>query len=387
MKRVDRMKTPDFRWPRSCAVALCASAIVLGAGFGVAQPSAAQSSGARTMPSASEIPLAANAPDRYVVQRGDTLWDISRVFLRDPWFWPEIWYVNPQVENPHLIYPGDVLTLVYVDGRPQIRLERGAGTERLSPRIREQPLDEAITAIPYDVIAAFMRRPTVLDRDQVRNAPYIVAMRDGHLIAGAGNEIYARGIGDASVDERFSIVHVGRELRDPDDNALLGYRGLYVGAGPVLASGDPAKLLLTESDREALQGDKVFPETIPVGSDFVPRPPAGEVTGTIIAVDGVAVVGQYQVIAINRGDRHGLEPGSVLAIYEAGEMVRDVFAHGGLATRSSRASPFEFGGTQVQLPDERVGLAMVFHAYDRMSYALIMESQRPISVGDRVSNP
>jgi len=295
--------------------------------------------------------------------------------------------VNPQVENPHLIYPGDVLTLVYVDGRPQIRLERGAGTDRLSPRIREEPLDAAITAIPYDVIVAFMGRPTVLDRDQVRNAPYLVAMRDGHLIGGAGNEVYARGIGGAAPEERYSIVHVGQELRDPDDNDLLGYRGLYVGAGPVLTPGDPAKLRLTESTREALQGDKVFPETIDVGADFVPHAPPAGIDGTIMAVEGVSVVGQYQVIALNRGARHGLEPGHVLAIHDSGETVRDVYAHGGLATRSSRSSPFEFGGTNVTLPDERIGLAMIFHAYDRMSYALIMESERPVRLYGRVSSP
>ena len=386
MEPVDRMKTADSRFSRASLVAVCAAAAFATAGLATTERSLAQSA-TRTTPSASEMPSAWNAPDRYVVKRGDTLWDISGVFLRDPWYWPEIWYVNPQVENPHLIYPGDILTLVYVDGRPQLRLERGAGTERLSPRIREEPLDAAITAIPYDVIAAFMGRPTVLDRDQVRNAPYLVAMRDGHLIGGAGNEVYARGIGGAAPDERYSIVHVGQELRDPDDNDLLGYRGLYVGAGPVLLAGDPAKLLLTESTREALQGDKVFPEEIEIGMDFVPHAPASQIDGTILAVDGVNIVGQYQIIAINRGARHGLESGHVLAIFQSGDTVRDVYAHGGLATRKSRSSPFEFGGSRVTLPEEGVGLAMIFHAYDRMSYALIMESERPIRLGDRVSSP
>jgi hypothetical protein len=387
MEHVDRMMSATSRLPRALLTTLATATLACALGLASTGPSSAQTTAARTMPSGSDIPIAANAPDRYVVQRGDTLWDISRMFLRDPWYWPEIWYVNPQVENPHLIYPGDVLTLVYVDGRPQLRLQRGSGTERLSPRIREQPLDEAITAIPYEVIAAFMGRPTVLDRDQVRDAPYVVAMRDGHLIGGAGNEIYARGIGSADVEQRFSIVHIGQELRDPDDNDLLGYRGLYVGAGPVLMAGDPAKLLLTESSREALQGDKIFPETIDVGRDFVPHAPGSDVDGTILAVDGVSVVGQYQIIAINRGSRHGIEPGHVLAISQAGDKVKDLYKHGGLATRQSRRSPFEFGASEVRLPDERVGLAMIFHAYDRMSYALIMESDRPIRLGDHVSKP
>ena len=155
----------------------------------------------RTIATGSNIPLTADAPDEYVVKTGDTLWDISKVFLRDPWYWPEIWYVNPQVANPHLIYPGDVLKLVYVDGQPRLTVgERGGETEsgggkRLSPQVRREPLSQAITAIPYDVIASFMGRPTLLDKDQVKTAPYVVAMRDDHMIGAAGNEVYARGIG------------------------------------------------------------------------------------------------------------------------------------------------------------------------------------------------
>ena len=139
----------------------------------------------RTIATGSNIPLTADAPDEYVVKTGDTLWDISKVFLRDPWYWPEIWYVNPQVENPHLIYPGDVLKLVYVDGQPRLTLAEGAQRRRRQasvPEVRRDPLSQAITAIPYDIIASFMGRPTLLDKDQVKSAPYVVAMRDGHLI-------------------------------------------------------------------------------------------------------------------------------------------------------------------------------------------------------------
>ena len=205
----------------------------------------------RTIATGSNIPLTADAPEQYIVKPGDTLWDISKVFLRDPWYWPEIWYVNPQVQNPHLIYPGDVLKLIYVDGQPRLTVaERGAGvggegTKRLSPQVRREPLSRAITAIPYDVIAGFAGRPVLLDKDQVKNAPYIVALRDEHMIGGAGNEIYARGIEDAGVESRYSIVHVDGKLHDPDTNDLLGYTGIYVGSGPVVTTGDPAKLVLT----------------------------------------------------------------------------------------------------------------------------------------------
>jgi hypothetical protein len=341
----------------------------------------------RTMPSGSNIPLAANAPEEYVVKPGDTLWDISQVFLRDAWYWPEIWHVNPQVQNPHLIYPGDVLRLVYVDGQPRVtlaeRAQGGSGAKRLSPQVRRSPLSQAVTAIPYDVIASFMGRPTLLDRDQVRTAPYLVAMRDGHLIGGVGNEVYARGIGEAAVESRYSIIHVEEKLVDPDNNNLLGYTGVYVGSGPVMTAGDPAKLLLTETNREALQGDKLFAESVDVNVDFIPHAPASQVDAAVIAIKSHTVLGQYQVVALNRGSSDGLEPGHVLAVYQAGESVRDTYSKGGLAAGSGISKL----GKRVQLPDERAGEIMIFKAFENMSYALVMEATREISQGDRAKNP
>jgi hypothetical protein len=339
----------------------------------------------RTIATGSNIPLTADAPDEYVVKTGDTLWDISKVFLRDPWYWPEIWYVNPQVANPHLIYPGDVLKLVYIEGQPRLTIaERGesGGVKRLSPQLRREPLSQAVTAIPYDIIASFMGRPTLLDKDQVRNAPYVVAMRDGHIIGAAGNELYARGVDDAPVDARYSVIHVEEKLRDPDNNDVLGYSGMYVGSGPIATTGDPAKLILTESTREALQGDKLFPESVDVNTDFVPHAPSGEVDASIIAVRSQTIMGQYQVVALNRGASHGVEAGHVLAVHQAGAKVRDTYSKGGLSAGGS--SGF---GRNVQLPDEQVGLVMVFKAFDRMSYALVMESTHEIREGDRAKNP
>src|SRR5690606_3062394 len=174
MELVRRMKTV-----RSALVLGLAAGLTVAAGLVPLSSSAQQ--GERTIATGSNIPLTADAPDEYIVKPGDTLWDISKVFLRDPWYWPEIWYVNPQVENPHLIYPGDVLKLVYIDGQPRLtvgeRAESG-GAKRLSPQVRREPLSEAITAIPYDIVASFMGRPTLLDKDQVKNAPYVVAIRD-----------------------------------------------------------------------------------------------------------------------------------------------------------------------------------------------------------------
>jgi len=343
----------------------------------------------RTIATGSNIPLTADAPDQYVVKTGDTLWDISKVFLRDPWYWPEIWYVNPQVQNPHLIYPGDVLKLVYIDGQPRVTVgERGTesgGGKKLSPQVRREQLSQAITAIPYDVIASFMGRPTLLDGDQVKRAPYVVAMRDGHVIGAEGNEIYARGIGGAAADTRYSIIHVDEKLYDPEDGDLLGYSGQYVGSGPVATTGDPAKLVMTDSSREALQGDKLFPESVDVNVDFVPHAPTSDVKARVIAVRDHTRMGQYQVIALNRGQRAGLEPGHVLAISQVGSVVRDSYSKGGL-TATARSSMVN-RGKAVQLPDERVGLAMVFKSFDRMSYALVMETTHEIRQGDLAGNP
>jgi hypothetical protein len=341
----------------------------------------------RTIATGSQIPLSADAPDQYVVKPGDTLWDISKLYLRDAWYWPEIWYLNPQVANPHLIYPGDVLKLIYIDGQPRLtvaeRAQGGDGSKRLSPQVRREPLSRAITSIPYDIIAGFAGRPVLLDADQVADAPYVVALRDGHMIGAAGNEIYARGIEDAAPDTRYNVIHVDTKLRDPESNDVLGYTGIYVGSGPVAASGDPAKLVLTNSVREALQGDKLFPETTEVNADFVPHAPASEVDAMVIAVKDVTVMGQYQLVALNRGSDAGLEPGHILRVDQRGSVVRDKYKKGGLAAHSGVLG----GGSKVQLPDEQIGQVMVFNTTPKMSYALVMESTHEIRQGDAARNP
>ncbi len=319
------------------------------------------------------IPIAPDAPQRYVVQRGDTLWDISAKFLTDPWYWPEIWYVNPQVANPHLIYPGDVLSLIWVDGRPQLVLERG-GAVRLSPRVREQPLSEAIRAIPYDAVAAFMSRPTVLAKEQIKDAPYVARARDDRLIAASGNELYVRRLGNASLNSRYNVYHVGEPLKDPDDGDVLGYKGMFTGQADLKRQGDPATMQMVGSARETLEGDILLPDRVDVNLDFIPRAPKRAVDGTIMSVaDERLVTGEYDVVVINRGARHGLEPGHVLEIWERGDKVRDRTKH--------RVSG------SMQLPDERIGVFMVFKTWDRLSYGLTLESARVVQVGDAVRSP
>jgi hypothetical protein len=317
-------------------------------------------------------------PESYVVQQGDTLWDIASMFLRDPWYWPEIWQINPQVENPHLIFPGDILSLAYLDdGRPVVQLERGpqvaqGGVERLSPRVRSQPLEEAIQTIPYDLIAAFLSRPRVIDRDEVDELPYIVAHREG-LIGSAGRDVYVRGI-DAPVGSVFNVVERGEELVDPDTKDVLGYQGIYVGQGRIDRTGDPGTMRMLETEREAVVGNLLMSEEDDQQLNFIPRSPDREIDGRIISVlSGGSLIGQYHVVVINRGAQAGLEPGHVLRVYQAGRTIRDT--QRGLV------------GQKVRLPDEPAGTMMVFRTTERLSYALVMEATTAISLLDFVRNP
>jgi hypothetical protein len=316
------------------------------------------------------VPLADGHPNEYVVQVGDTLWDISARFLKDPWFWPEIWYVNPDIVNPHLIYPGDVLGLVYIDGQPRITNVRGSAY-RLSPQARVTPLSETINSIPYEAVAAFLSSGVILEKDEADALPYIVDIRGEHLVAAAGNEVYVRGLLDDMPGTRYNVVHVGDPLTDPDDNRLIGYQGLLVGEGRLSRGGDPATVALTDTARETLKGDRLIPDTVDIPLNFFPRSPSGQVEGRIISVvGGVTQIGQYQVVAINRGTNNGLSVGDVLSVFQTGEVVKDRIK----------------GGT-VKLPDEKAGTVMIFKTFDRISYGLVMEATQALHILDTVRNP
>jgi LysM repeat protein len=327
-----------------------------------------------------------SAPKSYVVKRGDTLWGIASMFLRDPWLWPEVWYINPQVANPHLIYPGDTLALAYgADGHPQIRLEQG-GAARMDPRLRSDPINGAIPTIPYTTIAAFLSRPSILTSDQVKHAPYVLAFRDEHEVAGSGNEIYVRDL-NAPDRARYAVVHVGEPLRDPDDGKVVGYEGIYTATALVSKPGEVTKALLIDTARETLRGDKVMPTDSDVPLNFQPSAPRGNVRGRILlVVDGTDLIGQFQVVAINRGLRDGISNGTVLAIDRAGESVRDTYMNGASFTRSTQDLNSSFA-KKVKLPDERTGTMLVFRTFDRVSYALILGATDTIRIHDIVRNP
>ncbi|MEA3109851.1 MAG: hypothetical protein QOI88_4456 [Gammaproteobacteria bacterium] len=352
-----------------------------------AGPSAPATESEKAMASGGSAALAPNAPDSYVVKRGDTLWGIAKVFLRDPWFWPEIWQVNKQIQNPHLIYPGDTLRLVYIDGRPRVTLQRGTmergDSARVLPRVRSEPLESAVTTIPYATVAAFMSKPSVLANEQIKAAPYVFATRDSHVVISSGDTLYARGFqSPVEIGTHYNVVRVGDPLRDPDDDRIVGYDGIFTGSGHVTRSGDPATLIMTESSRETVPGDKLFAGGVDVPLDFIPSSPKVKINGRIMAVsDGVTVIGQYQVVVINRGARDGLSPGNVLGIFGLGGYVRDTVNQGYLGGMS------RLGAKNVRLPDERTGTFMVFKTFDQISYGLIMEAKDIIRVQDLVQNP
>jgi LysM domain len=356
----------------------------------------ARSQAAPEAPGAVPTPLTREAvnpgaPMRYTVKRGDTLWGISSMYLRDPWLWPEIWYDNPQIHNPHLIYPGDVLVLAYAaSGRPRIYIEHGGAARaqaegaqaRLEPRLRSSPVSGAIPAIPYSAIAAFLSRPAVLTTHEIDSAPHVVAFRNNHQIAGSGEDAYIRGL-HAPVGTRFVVLHIGEKLRDPQSGRVLGYQGLYTATAQVVSAAQPEKVQLMNSERETIRGDCLFRETGGAPLDFVPRAPSSPVDGLIISViDDVNAIGQYDIVVINRGTSRGVTPGTVLAVDQAGQVVTD---RGAAAyTDWNRGGAFSH---RVRLPDERAGTLLVFKSYDDMSYALVVGASEQMQVGDIVRNP
>jgi hypothetical protein len=320
---------------------------------------------------ANDVTLNPTHPDRYVVVKGDTLWDISARFLALPWRWPDIWQANEQIANPHLIYPGDVLELSFIDGRPRLTLSRGNG--KLSPSIRRSSLDEAIPTIPVDAIAAFLNKPRVMSQQEYDAAPYIVAFDDEHILGSPGNKAYVRALQD-SAQEGYSVVRQGEEYKDGVSGEALGFESVFIAESTVLSTGDPAAVMLSKTTREVRKGDRLLPATEgPIVQNYFPHAPKKDIKGTIIGVvDGVTQIGKLDIVVIDRGARDGVEAGHVLQIDQAGETVRDVIAG---------------AGAEVTLPDEKAGLLMVFRTFERLSYAIVMQSKRVMHRLDVVRTP
>jgi len=349
------------------------------------------------------LELRPDAPDQYVVQRGDTLWDISAKFLREPWRWPQIWRLNKdQIRNPHLIYPGYV-----------VRLDRGGQTlsivDRPQPRIREEAVTaEAIPTIPLKVIEPFLSQPLVIERGGLDGAPQIVATQEGRYNIGAGARAYVAGIGDAR-DPLWQIYRPGLALVDPDTRETLGYEAIFLGTARLMRRGEPSTVQILSSKQEIGAGDRLVIAPQPRIFAYAPRAPEQQISGRIMSIyDGRSYArsdylslapqtpamgdqrsvlyetrygetGPLSIVSLNRGAKDGLEPGHVLAIWRNATIFND---------RST--GPFYMGSVKrepFQLPEERYGLLMVFRVFENLSYALTLQVERPVEPGDVVRTP
>jgi len=330
--------------------------------------------------------LAPNAPDRYTVKRGDTLWDLSSMYLTSPWRWPELWgMTKDQVRNPHLIYPGQELVLIKGDGRARLQVAgagAGGGADgdpaagKLEPRIRDLDAQRlAIPSIPNSLIEPFLSQPLVLERGAMDGAPRIIATQEGRVYVGRGDEAYARGIGgNAAVS--YNVFRPLRPLYDPDDTVRknpIAYEAFYLGIANMIRPGEVSKVRIDSSKQEIGIGDRMLPVDKQRLESYVPKRPGSLVEARVISIyDGVRYGGGGQIITLSRGANDGLTVGDVLQLWRVGE------------TRLDRTAP---GREFVKLPDEQVGLAFVFRVFPTISYALIQRGTMPVEVGDRASNP
>ena len=372
------------------------------------------------------VELREDHPREHVVQPGDTLWDIAARFLKRPWQWPNIWQANPQIENPHLIFPGDVISLVFIGGEPRLMVDDSI--RRLSPEIRSEAIDGPITTLPRDAIEPFLRRPRILGEEEIEDLPYIVANYEQRVMVGAGDRTYARGMAEAEVGEEVVIARMVYQFVDRSD-AVVGERGMRrnrIRPGPgqvpaserpssefwantfgklealnypvigyefletaravVLQAGDPAILQITEGRREVLEGDRILPvDEYQFEDTFFPRA-MGEVperARVLTLSEAFYGVGHYQIVAINLGSEDGVQSGHVFSAFRPGQTIRDNQRY----PRMSRAAFESPERVHVELPEEYAGQLMVFRPFDRISYAIVLDGTNAIRVNDRLDHP
>ena len=341
---------------------------------------------------AADVQVNEGAPNRYTVQKGDTLWGIASKFLKDPWRWPEIWRMNSeQIRNPHLIYPGDVIVLDRApDGAMRLSLERPI--TRLSPSVRASPLDaEAIQSIPAGDIEPYLTRPLITGPSGLDNAAQIIAGRDARESRGDGDVAYVVGI-DPKVGDLWSIYRQGREFRSIETNELLGVEQRYLGTAKVERFADVSTVRIVKANEEILIGDRLIPAPRGVLINYVPHAPAQQVNGRIIALstDTATEAGRGSIVTLDKGASNGLDVGTVMAIYRVIPPIADprpskepeqIDPNGGEPTR------FFTPVKMLYVPDERSGLLFVFRVFDRVSYAILLNQTDPVFVGDYVRNP
>jgi hypothetical protein len=325
------------------------------------------------------LALKPDAPDRYTVVPGDTLWSIAQRYTDSPWRWSELWQMNKdEIKDPNRIFPGNVIVLDRASGR--LALDN---TVKLSPQVRAESTAMAvIPSVPPHVIEPFLTRPLVIEPDGLDKAPALVATESRQTVLEAGTRGFVRGMG-ASKESDWFLYRRGVPLVDPQTKTTLGYEAIYLGTARVTQPGEPAIVEITSVTREVLIGDRLVPAGKPQMPDYAPRAPSIRVQGQVISLYGdraqLAEAARGAIISINRGKAAGVEPGNVLALYRLGTTVGE-------------AEGAKYGwvgkkGSDLKLPDERYGLAFVFRVFDRVSYALVMQVSRPVNLNDVVQNP
>lgn len=334
--------------------------------------------------------LAPDAPDSYTVKRRDTLWDVSKLFLKSPWRWPELWGMNlQQIRNPHLIFPGQILYLDKSNGTARLRVAQSVGTTvgpngtvKLSPRVREGSLDDAITTVPVHLLESFFNEAVIFDTsEELLKAPRVVATQEGRVMVSRGETAYVRGEIGGRRDWR--LFREPKPLRDPTTKEVLGYEAAYVGTLELIREGlegtgadgqpvvIPSTFTVSSIRQESSVGDRLSPVPPREFDNLVPHAPKQDVAGQIVSIYGESLTaGQNQIVTLNRGVREGVDRGQVLALWRDGEATKD-----------------KVSGQMMKLPDERHGLLFVFRVFEHMSYALILNVQEPVKPGDRFTQP
>jgi hypothetical protein len=321
---------------------------------------------------AQPVALAEDAPDTYTVVRGDTLWDISARFLKQPWRWPEVWRMNrEQINNPHLIYPGQVILLDR--SGPYLMIgQRISGDQRLSPQIYSEPVRTFIPTIPMRAIEPFLTHPLISDDPRMVEAGTIVATEIGRVLTGQGDNVFAKDVSDEH--EVWQIFRNTKPLPDPVTGQILGYEAESLGSARVVQAGNPTTLQILSSVEEIKTGDRLVPSERPRVFAYVPHAPEVEVSGHVAGIyRGVSETGRHHVISMNIGERDGLEEGHVLALHR---------------TRGSTVYKDEEENTErFDLPEQRFGLVLIFRVFDSVAYALVMDTDGPVKIGDSLRTP
>lgn len=325
----------------------------------------------------------ANAPDQHKVVKGDTLWDISGKFLKNPWCWPQVWGMNKdQIKDPHWIYPGQIVYFDRVAGQLRLGKPVGSGasgevpTVHMKKQIRAETLaNDAIPTIPTDAIEPFLSQPLIVEENQLKDAPRVIAVQEGRVMLGRGDVAYV--LGNLNGGDSFQAFRPGRPLKDPTTKEVLGYEAVYLGSLKLnragTASDEAHRFVVTSIKEEIGRGDLLVPIPPTPLVNYVPHPPTQQVDAQIMSIyGGVAQAGQNQVVSVNRGKNHGLDRGAVLSLYRKGGSVMD---------------KIDGEKAAIRLPDEKYGALFIFRVFDNVSYGLIMQVTQTVQIGDVAKSP